>query len=98
MGTQPLVLHGGRVLQTEATRPESLDVVIGPDGRIAALAPPAPVPRGVQALDLAGRLVTPGLIDAHQHLDKARTRRDVPNPTGTLTKSCVMPLALAMGR
>jgi len=59
-------------------------VVIGPDGRIAALTPPAPVPRGVQALDVAGRLVTPGLIDAHQHLDKTRTRRDVPNPTGTL--------------
>ena len=84
MGTQPRVLHGGRVLQTGATRPASLDVVIGPDGRIAALTPPAPVPRGVQALDLAGRLVTPGLIDAHQHLDKARTRRDVPNPAGTL--------------
>ena len=84
MGTQPLVLHGGRVVPTGATRPAPLDVVIGPDGRIAALTPPAPVPRGVQALDVAGRLVTPGLIDAHQHLDKTRTRRDVPNPTGTL--------------
>ena len=46
MGTQPRVLHGGRVVQTGATRPASLDVVIGTDGRIAALTPPAPVPRG----------------------------------------------------
>src|SRR4029453_13095845 len=84
MGTQPLVLHGGRVVQTGATRPASPAGGIGTHGRLAAPPPPASVPRGVQALDLARRLVTPGLIDAHQHLDKTRTRRDVPNPTGTL--------------
>src|SRR5262245_27092456 len=84
MRTQPLVLHGGRVVPTGATRPASLDVVLGTDGRIAALTPPAPVSRGVQAMDLAGRLVTPGLIDAHQHLDKSLTRREVPNPTRIL--------------
>jgi len=84
MVMKPLVLRGGRVLQTGDTRPACLDLVIGTDGRIAALTPPAPVPRGVRALDLAGRLDTPGLVDAHQHLDKARTRHEVPNPTGTL--------------
>ena len=84
MGMKPLVLRGGRVLQTGDTRPACLDLVIGTDGRIAALTQPAPVPHGVRAIDLAGRLVTPGLVDAHQHLDKARTRCEVPNPTGTL--------------
>ena len=31
-----------------------------------------------------GKLVIPGLVDAHQHLDKSRTRRLVANPAGTL--------------
>ena len=35
-------------------------------------------------MDLSGRLVTPGLVDVHQHLDKSRTRRVVANPLGTL--------------
>jgi cytosine deaminase len=59
-------------------------MVIGPEGRIVMLTPTAPVLPGAQDIALAGRLVTPGLIDAHQHLDKARTRREVPNPAGTL--------------
>ena len=35
-------------------------------------------------VDLNGRLVVPGLVDAHQHLDKSRTRRLVENPSATL--------------
>ena len=84
MATQPLVLRGGRVLRTGATRPECLDIVISAEGRIATLTPAAPALPGVQEIILAGRLVTPGLIDAHQHLDKAHTRREAPNPAGTL--------------
>jgi len=84
MTTQPCVLRGGRVLRPGATRPERLDIVIGPDGRIAALTPIAPALPGAQDINLRGRLVTPGLVDAHQHLDKSRTRCEVPNPAGTL--------------
>jgi cytosine deaminase len=84
METKPLVLRGGRVLRVGATRPERLDIVIGADGRIAALTPTALAPLGAQEIDLAGRLVTPGLVDAHQHLDKSRTLREVSNPAGTL--------------
>jgi cytosine deaminase len=84
MTTQPCVLRGGRVLRPGATRPERLDIVIGPDGRIAALTPIAPALSGAQDINLRGRLVTPGLVDAHQHLDKSRTRCEVPNPAGTL--------------
>ena len=51
MVMKPLVLRGGRVLRTGDTRPACLDLVIGTDGRIAALTPPAPVPRGVRAID-----------------------------------------------
>jgi cytosine/creatinine deaminase len=84
MARQPLVLRGGRVLRTGATRPECLDMVISAEGHVVALTPAAPALPGAQEIALAGRLVTPGLIDAHQHLDKTRTRHEVPNPTGTL--------------
>src|SRR5262249_61265265 len=62
MATQPCVLRGGRVLRTGSTRPERLDMVIGPDGRIVTLTPTAPVLPGAQDIALTGRLVTPGLI------------------------------------
>jgi cytosine deaminase len=79
-----LSLTGGRVLRSDAIRPERLDLRIGADGRIAALARSlAPTP-DAKVIDLAGKLVVPGLIDAHQHLDKSRTRGLVTNPSGTL--------------
>ncbi|HYD05634.1 MAG TPA: amidohydrolase family protein [Reyranella sp.] len=33
---------------------------------------------------MRGRLVVPGLVDAHQHLDKTRTLRNIHNPQGNL--------------
>ncbi len=55
-----LVLRNGR---TDAGQSISLTLC---DGLIADLDPPADAP----GLDLGGRLVLPGLIDAHVHLDK----------------------------
>jgi cytosine deaminase len=79
-----LILTRGRVLRSGASRPKPLDLGIGTDGRIAALAGSlAPTP-GAKVIDLGGKLVVPGLIDAHQHLDKSRTRGLVANPTATL--------------
>ena len=37
------------------------------DGRIAAVGPHARVPAGVRRIDARGRLLTPGLMDAHSH-------------------------------
>ena len=60
-----------------------LDLLIDAKGRIERVA--AAIEAGnVESVDLAGRLVVPGLVDAHQHLDKTRTLRSVPNPQGTL--------------
>jgi cytosine deaminase len=44
------------------------DLVVA-DGRIAAIVDAAPGPG--ERLDVGGRLVTPGLVEAHIHLDKA---------------------------
>ena len=37
------------------------------DGRIAAIGVDLPVSEGIQSIDLAGRHLTPGLIDCHSH-------------------------------
>jgi cytosine deaminase len=79
-----LILTGGRVLGSGAAQPERLDLRIAADGRIAGIAPSLAAEAGEQVIDLGGRLIVPGLVDAHQHLDKSRTRRTVSNPTGNL--------------
>ncbi len=80
----PMVLRGGRVASSDpAAPPESLDVAIGRDGRIHRVAPRLRV-KAEEAWDLRGRLVMPGLVDVHQHLDKSLTARAIANPSGTL--------------
>ncbi|HEY2184427.1 MAG TPA: amidohydrolase family protein, partial [Xanthobacteraceae bacterium] len=79
-----LILKGGRVLRPGANAPEPLDIAIGRDGRIVAVAPALADVSAESTLDLADKLVVPGLVDAHQHLDKSRTRRLVENSAGTL--------------
>lgn len=80
----PLLLRGGRVTLPDTADPAALDLLIDAHGRIERLAPAIEVGPGVRVAELAGRLVVPGLIDAHQHLDKTRTLRAIPNPEGTL--------------
>lgn len=84
MSSATLILKRGRVLRSGAARPEPLDLAIDDRGRIAAAAPEISAPPGARLADLAGKLVVPGLVDAHQHLDKSRTRRAVSNPSLTL--------------
>jgi cytosine deaminase len=79
-----LVLTRGRVLESGAKQPMRLEIGIGRDGRIAALAPSVDRAPATRVIDLDGKLVVPGLVDAHQHLDKSRTRRVVDNPRATL--------------
>ena len=43
-------------------------VLIGDDGRIAAVGAGLDAPEGAQIIDAEGRLVTPGCIDAHCHI------------------------------
>lgn len=43
-------------------------VLIGDDGKIAAVTRSVDVPMGAQVIDAQGRLVTPGCVDAHCHI------------------------------
>ena len=80
-----LLLRGARVPGHE----QPVDLLIGESGRIERIASALPVASGMQVRELKNRLVVPGLIDAHQHLDKTRTLRAVQNPRGTLEGASV---------
>ena len=92
--SRDLILRGGRVLCAGSTMPEALDVRIGGNGRIVAIAPDLP-DGDAQVCVLDGQLVLPGLVDIHQHLDKSRTRALVSNPSGTLAGASAAYRALA---
>ncbi|HRW04557.1 MAG TPA: amidohydrolase family protein [Caldilineaceae bacterium] len=63
--------------------PTPVDIALA-HGRIAALAPTVSA-AAVQEWDLAGRVVLPGLVDAHTHLDKSYF--PMPNQSGTLLEA-----------
>ena len=62
------------------------------DGRIAALGALGAAPAAATR-ELGGRLVTPGLVDAHVHLDKALLSSRTPGREGTLAEAIRMTAA-----
>jgi len=89
-----LILRGGRVLRYGAAAPEPFDIRIDSHGRIADIG--VALPEGdAEVVALDGRLVLPGLVDMHQHLDKSRTRALLDNPSGTLAGASAAYRALA---
>lgn len=62
-----LLLCGARVLDPASGLDGVFDLRVEGD-RIAAIAPPGQAGEAAQRLDLAGRLLVPGLIDIHVHL------------------------------
>ena len=69
-----LVLRGGEYLDTRAGVLRPNGAIVVRDGRILELQPPAAErkpPTGARTLDLEGRTILPGLIDAHVHLTLA---------------------------
>jgi dihydropyrimidinase len=65
-----VLLRGGTVVDLDGERPA--DVLVGADGRIAAVGPDVSAAPGfdpgADVVDVSGRLVVPGGIDAHTHL------------------------------
>jgi predicted amidohydrolase YtcJ len=80
-----LVLHGGRVLTVDArfTVAEAVAVAgdrilaVGRDAEILPLAAPL-----ARRIDLRGRAVVPGLVDAHAHMDREGLKRACPSLAG----------------
>jgi len=61
-----LVVANGDVLDPSQKLRGKRDIGIR-YGQIAAIAPSIPADRGVQRIDVTGKLVTPGLVDLHTH-------------------------------
>ncbi|HNR99551.1 MAG TPA: amidohydrolase family protein [Planctomycetota bacterium] len=62
-----LVLRGALVLTGDGGRFPGTDIIVAGD-RITAVGPNLPVPDGARVLDLAGKVVIPGLIDLSSRL------------------------------
>jgi dihydroorotase len=74
-----LVLRGGRVIDPATGRDGVADVAIGGD-RIVAVEPAIPTSAGGRVVDVAGKLVLPGMIDTHAHVYQHVTGRFGLNP------------------
>lgn len=62
-----LLLRGGHVIDPASSTSAALDVAVR-SGRIARVAPSIPATDARDVVDVAGCLVTPGLIDMHVHV------------------------------
>ncbi|MGW3623008.1 amidohydrolase family protein [Streptomyces sp. NPDC000880] len=82
-----LILRNARIADDSGL----VDIVVR-DGLVASITPAAPAHfaapvetlAGAEELDCAGRVVIPGLIESHLHLDKALLDREKPNLEGSL--------------
>jgi imidazolonepropionase-like amidohydrolase len=67
VGMGPLAIVGGRVVPIEGT-PFSDGAILLEGGTIRALGRDVRVPDGAERVDATGKVVLPGLVDAHVHL------------------------------
>lgn len=62
-----ILIKNGHIKTMAGTELENGCVLIGDDGKIAAVGAELTAPAGAQIIDAEGRLVTPGCVDAHSH-------------------------------
>jgi allantoinase len=78
-----LVVRNGQVVRP-GRDPERLDIAVA-DGRVVALAPELPADGVPTVVDARGRLVFPGVVDAHQHWG---IYNPLPEDTDTESRAC----------
>lgn len=61
-----LLVRGGEVFEPERQAFARQDVAVA-GGKVAALGPELATPPGCREVDAGGKIVTPGLVDAHMH-------------------------------
>ncbi len=66
MATYDLLVKNGRLVRPTHPDVAELDIAVA-DGRFAAIAPHIDPAEAAQVVDAGGRLVFPGVVDAHQH-------------------------------
>ena len=62
-----LLIKGGTVIDPSQNLNGLNDVAVE-DGKIARVAPNIPAEEATRVIDVAGKIVTPGLIDLHTHV------------------------------
>ena len=62
-----MIVRSSRAITPEGVRPA--DVWIR-EGKIEAVTPPGSTPAGVEVLDAGDRVLMPGLVDAHVHINE----------------------------
>jgi imidazolonepropionase-like amidohydrolase len=71
-------LTGARVIDGTGAAPlEGATILIGADGRIQAVGTNVAIPAGAARVDMAGKTIVPGLVNAHGHLQADMSNRPV---------------------
>jgi cytosine/creatinine deaminase len=78
------VLTGASALVGSRGEAQVADILVSATGQIERVGESGAIPRGALRIDVSGLAVTPGFVDAHQHLDKTGSLKFASNPSGTL--------------
>src|ERR1041385_2785190 len=68
LGAADVAFVGARVIDGTGKPAADKSTVLVRNGRIEAVGPSVKVPAGVQQIDVAGKTIIPGLINAHGHV------------------------------
>ena len=63
-----ILIKGGKIKPITGAEIENGELLIGDDGKIAAIGKTVDAPADAKVIDATGCLVTPGFIDAHCHI------------------------------
>lgn len=77
---ETLYVRAGRLVDPEAGRVLTAQVLRVDDGRVTAVEPDHPLPAGANVVDWSGYTVLPGLIDCHVHLADTDQSANVAEP------------------